>query len=83
VTDWMKPGVMPPDSVSDDVLVEDDEVLRDEMNPPTAPATGGYGTVSGRPSSGGSGEGSENASNAGDDDQTDWLREAPGRADDR
>jgi hypothetical protein len=40
-----------------------------------APAGGGYGTASDRPSSGGSGDGEQGA---GDDASTRWLRDAPG-----
>jgi hypothetical protein len=88
VSDWLKPASVPRESPSDD-----EPVLDEEMNPPAAPgvertgqgtgASGGYGTASGRASSGGSGEGTENTSNAGDDDQTDWLREAPGGGEQR
>lgn len=79
MTDSMKPAAMPPGAVSND-----DEVLRDEMSPPAAPsASGGYGTASGGASSGGTGEGTENTSNAGHDDQSDWLREAPDGSDER
>lgn len=48
-----------------------------EPEPPDAmgaPAGGGYGTASDRPSSGGAGDGE---TTAGDDPQTDWLRSAP------
>jgi hypothetical protein len=44
-------------------------------------ASGGYGTASDRQSSGGTGDGSEDTSLAGSEDQTDWLRDAPGTAD--
>jgi hypothetical protein len=78
VTDWLKPGSVPPQSASEDLL-DDDEVVRDEMAPEPAPAaSGGYGTPSDRASPGDSGEGTDETSNAGDDLQTDWLRDAPG-----
>lgn len=41
-------------------------------------ASGGYGTASDRQSSGGTGEGTEDTSLAGAENQTDWLRDAPG-----
>jgi hypothetical protein len=46
-------------------------------------ASGGYGTASDRQSSGGTGEGTEDTSLAGAEDQTDWLRDAPGGRGDR
>jgi hypothetical protein len=64
-----------------------------ETNEPNAPdvartgqatgASGGYGTASGLGSSSGSGEATDETSNAGDDDQTNWLRDAPGAGGDR
>ena len=42
-----------------------------------SPAGGGYGSASDRPSSGGSGDGTQNA---GVEDSTRWLRDAPGGA---
>ena len=46
-------------------------------------ASGGYGTGSDVHSSAGTGEGDEATSTAGDDVQTDWLRDAPGSRGDR
>jgi len=46
-------------------------------------ASGGYGTASDRQSSGGTGESTEDTSLAGAEDQTDWLRDAPGGRGDR
>src|SRR4051812_26285304 len=64
----------------------DSEALEDELDTPagTAPvgrratsSGGGYGSASGRGSAG-SGEATPESSDAGEDDQTDWLRDAPG-----
>jgi hypothetical protein len=43
-------------------------------------ASGGYGTGSDVQSSGGTGDATEDSSSTGEDDQTDWVREAPGGA---
>src|SRR5204862_524520 len=84
---WLKPPSVPPEPAPDD-----DQVLHEEMSPPAAPgaapsgqatgAAGGYGSASDRASSGGSAEGTESTSDAGDDDQTNWLRNARGGSDD-
>jgi hypothetical protein len=62
VTDWLKPGSVPPQSASED-LVDDDDAAADDT--------------------GGSGEGTDETSNIGGDDQTNWLRDAPGGGDER
>ena len=46
-------------------------------------ASGGYGTGSETQSSGGTGDASDDSSTPGDDDQTGWVREAPGGARER
>lgn len=46
-------------------------------------ASGGYGTGSATHSSAGTGEGDEDTSAAGEDAQTDWLRDARGSRADR
>ncbi len=57
---------------------------RDVVASTTAPggqatsAGGGYGTGSEAQSSGGSGEATDDTSTGGDDNQTEWLRDAPG-----
>jgi hypothetical protein len=78
VSDWLKPGAMPPDAtleLDDDAMSDDTEV----PEPSTArPAGGGYGSTSGRASSGGSGEATDETSNPGTDAQSEWLRDAGG-----
>lgn len=46
-------------------------------------ASGGYGTGSASGTSGGTGSGDDETSAAGDDPQTDWLRDAPGAGGER
>ncbi len=45
-------------------------------------ASGGYGSGSADGTSGGTGAGDDATSTPGDDPQTDWLRDAPGRGGD-
>jgi len=62
---------------------------RDAIAPSSAPGgqasstAGGYGSGSGVQSSGGTGEGTDDTSTAGEEAQTDWLRDAPGGGGDR
>ena len=74
----------------DATVTTEDDGVGDEMNDESlgtartgqsTGASGGYGTASGFGSSGGSGEGTDETSTPGDDDQTDWLRDAPGGGD--
>ncbi|MFL5681012.1 MAG: hypothetical protein ACJ77B_10470 [Chloroflexota bacterium] len=102
MTDWLKTGAMPPETISNEEFATssgvvgpldtstsgdaDTDALEDELDTPagTAPtgqsataSGGGYGSPSGRGSAG-SGEATPESSDAGEDDQTDWLRDAPG-----
>ena len=58
-----------------------DESLGTARTSQSTGASGGYGTASGFGSSGGSGEGTDETSAPGEDNQTDWLRDAPGGGD--
>jgi hypothetical protein len=79
VTDWLKPGAVPPDAASE---LDDDDGVNDDTDTPepstAQPASGGYGTASGKGSSGGSGEGTDDTSSPGGDAQSEWLRDARG-----
>lgn len=78
MTDWLKPGAVPPDAAAD---MQDDDAVSDDRStsePATKPASGGYGTPSGQASSGGSGEATDDTSSPGTDNQSEWLRDARG-----
>jgi hypothetical protein len=75
----LKPGAVPPDAASE---LQDDDAISDDTETPepstVRPAGGGYGSTSGRASSGGSGEATDETSNPGTDTQSEWLRDAGG-----
>jgi hypothetical protein len=60
-------------------LSSSDAVASDRGSPGQGDsASGGYGTRSARQSSGGTGEGTDDTSTPGEENETDWLRQAPG-----
>jgi hypothetical protein len=79
VTDWLKPGAVPPDAASD--LHDDDEISddTDTREPSTTQrVSGGQGTVGGHKSPRGSRGSTDDTLRPGDDPQSDWLRDARG-----
>ena len=79
MTDWLKPGAVPPDAAAE---LDDDDGVSDDTDTPepstTQRARGGQGTASGHKSPGGTGEGTDDTSSPGGDPQGDWLRDARG-----
>ena len=69
-----------PGEADDGALLAESSAIASGSAPggPASSASGGYGTASDRQSSGGTGEGTEDTSLTGAEDQTDWLRDAPG-----
>lgn len=82
MSDWLKPGSVPPNStaelVDDDIVASDADAETPMRRGEATTASGGYGTPSSGGSSGGSGEATDDTSSPGTDDQSDWLRDAPG-----
>ena len=74
-----------PGEADDGALLAESSAVASDAGPggQASSASGGYGTASDRQSSGGTGEGTEDTSLAGAEDQTDWLRDAPGGGGDR
>lgn len=84
MTDWLKPGAVPPDAATD---LQDDDAMSDDTTddiaaapePSAAQRAGGSnGTTSGDGSSRDNGEGTHDTLGVATDSQSQSLRDAPG-----